>query len=282
MEAIFNFFRSAVWKLGRRYGYLLARHRQAMPVRLLATTSECYLNSFKNRSYDSHHNGEDRVQSLLPLQKGDVVFDVGANVGKYIKRFLNRHPGVVFHAFEIDPDNIGKFLAMHGNNPNVHLHKFGLGEKAGEFTAHAREGGSQTTSLYDFGMGDKTFVIRCETGEEFCRREGIDCVSFMKIDTEGHDLRVLKGFGEMLRPENIECIQFEYNEISVTARVWLAEFYKLLQSRGYALGKVYPRQVEFTPYDVRLEDHRASNYLAVGKGSLLQERMAGGYVWKEF
>ena len=281
-EKIFNLLRDCVWKCGRRWGYLLARHRAATPVRLFATASECYLNSFKNRSYDSHHNGEDRVQSLLAFKDGDIVFDVGANVGKYTKRFLALHPGVVIHAFEIDPENSQKFLSMHGSDPRVHLHDTGLAEKAGEFVAYAREGGSQTTSLYDLGMGDRKFTARCMRGDKFCAQHGIEQVDFMKVDTEGHDLQVLKGFGEMLRPEKLRCIQFEYNETSVNARVFLADFFDLLQSRGYSLGKLYPRRVEFTPYDVRLEDHRASNYLAVAEGSALQGRMAGGYVWKEF
>jgi hypothetical protein len=43
------------------------------------------------------------------------------------------------------------------------------------------------------------------------------------------------------------------------------DFHEYFEARGYAVGKIYPRGVDFRPYAVSDEDFRGPNYLACRK-----------------
>lgn len=272
--------RKVMWRVFSRYGYLLARHRANALLSLVAIFSEFYLNFYKNRSYDRKRNGEERLISLLPIAPGEVVFDVGAHNGEYARDFLRHHPNGRVHCFEISPRNCGLFHADPRNREaGLRLNEIGLGSEMGEFRLSEHPSESTIVSLHAIEGNRAGAMARVVRGDGFCQKEGISQIAFLKIDTEGHELEVLKGFGEMLKPGTIRCIQFEYNEASTGAHLLLKEFFQLLEPHGYVLGKIYPRAVEFGPYSIHLEDHRANNYCAVGKGSELEERLIGREAW---
>src|SRR5580704_8550002 len=50
--------------------------------------------------------------------------------------------------------------------------------------------------------------VECITIDAFMAESGIDRVDLLKIDTEGHDLAVLKGARNALRDRRIKMIQF--------------------------------------------------------------------------
>jgi len=280
MNLLIDLPRKVMWRIFSRYGHLLARHRASVLLSLVAIFSEFYLNFYKNRSYDRRRNGEERLISLLEIAPGEVVFDVGAHDGEYARDFLRHHPHASVHCFEISPANAQRFREKQRNlDGKLQLHDCGLGSEEGSFQLSEHPSESQIVSLHAIEGNKAGAMARVVRGDAFCQTEGISKIAFLKIDTEGHELEVLKGFGEMLKPETIRCIQFEYNETSTMAHLLLKEFFQLLEPRGYILGKIYPRAVEFGPYSIHLEDHRANNYCAVGKASELEKRLMSREFW---
>ena len=75
------------------------------------------------------------------------------------------------------------------------------------------------------------------------------------------DLRVIKGFGEDIR--KVRAIQFEYGIFNISSHDLLADFCSWLGSRGFVVGKVFPRTVQFFDYDFNMENFHGSNYVAV-------------------
>ena len=67
--------------------------------------------------------------------------------------------------------------------------------------------------------------------DDYCLMNGITTIDFLKIDTEGNELNVLKGAQRMLTSNSINIIQFEFNEMNIISRVFLKDFYTIL--RGY-------------------------------------------------
>jgi hypothetical protein len=74
---------------------------------------------------------------------------------------------------------------------------------------------------------------------------------------------VLQGFAGMIDAGRIDVIQFEYGTGSIVTKFMLKDYYALLASNGYALGKIYPNYVEFRDYHFRHEDFTGPNILAV-------------------
>lgn len=46
-------------------------------------------------------------------------------------------------------------------------------------------------------------------GDTFCAERAIEEIGFLKIDTEGHDLEVLRGFRTMLKAARIDLVEVE-------------------------------------------------------------------------
>jgi FkbM family methyltransferase len=264
-----------VWRVGRALGTRWPRHRGNRLFRFVEVCCECFLHYYNNRFYDFDLNGEGRVLQCLKLPAGAVAFDVGAHTGRYSAQLLARNPRAVVHAFEINPRNVCQFAETLRNDCRLHIHQFGLSDTTGEVTVHDFSADGQISSVSETdppgGTRRNTFTSTVQRGSDFLQSAGISEVHFLKIDTEGHDLCVLRGFLPHLKTRRIHVIQFEYNETSISARVFLKDFFNLLEPLGFDLGKVFPRTVEFQGYTTPLEEHRASNWIAVSRSSFARE-----------
>ena len=108
------------------------------------------------------------------------------------------------------------------------------------------------------------FDAQLATGDEYCDEHSIDSVDFLKIDVEGAEFRVMKGFSERLSAQKIHCMQFEYGAFSTQTRLLLGDYYSLL-SQSYWIGKIFPTYLDFQDYHWTMEDFRFSNYCCVSK-----------------
>ena len=55
----------------------------------------------------------------------------------------------------------------------------------------------------------------------------------LKIDTEGHELEVLKGFEPYIRQNKVDLIHFEFNEMNVASRVFFKDFWEFLPNYDF-------------------------------------------------
>ena len=117
---------------------------------------------------------------------------------------------------------------------------------------------------------------RIERGDTVVEQLGLPRIDFMKIDVEGHEVDVLEGFSQTLASEAApRIIQFEYGETYLPGRRTLREVYALLRPRGYIIGRIYPRMVEFKDYELSDDHFRMGNYLAVKRDDKLVAAFSG-------
>ena len=150
--------------------------------------------------------------------------------------------------------------------------------------------GRQNYLISDIG-GTRTFYVRTETPElssvnrleyldskygpieeikmptksleTVIKENNIKHISLLKIDTEGHEMHVLKGLGEYLRADFIDFIQFERGNAEADCR--LKTLYDLLGGRGFDVRKMYRHSIEKLPYMSQNENMNYANYVAVSK-----------------
>jgi FkbM family methyltransferase len=224
---------------------------------------------------DMRTNGEEHLQQwlldLFPRGHKMHVLDVGANVGQWstsmlaAARQVGRAEDLDLHAFEPSSYTFAR-LSRALANQRVNLQQCALSERSGLSILHVMGPGAGTNSLHaplERPSNTTTEDVATTTLEEYADRAGLDDIALVKIDTEGHDLAVLRGAGRLLAEQRIRVAQFEYNWRWVGARSFLCDAFDLLDPAGYRLGKLTPRGIEFYPaWDADLETFVEGNYIA--------------------
>jgi FkbM family methyltransferase len=137
-----------------------------------------------------------------------MIFDVGANVGQSVDEFRSCYPDSYIHAFEPVANTFGVLAEKLATDERAEAHHVGLSSASGQLKMKAA-GTSTGNRVVPEGYRGVTEQVSVATGQSFCAERHIDRIGFLKIDTEGHDLEVARGFEDMLRRKSIDFIQFE-------------------------------------------------------------------------
>lgn len=254
----------------RSLAALFTRNRKGFLQRTIARTCQMYLTSYNNVDFNFSRNGERLVLERLSAFSPTIVFDVGANVGEWSLLAQEIMPTAKIHAFEIAPPTSDRLKANVDGHPAIVAHDFGLSNQDGEIDiAYFPDASTVTTSILEnevFQDGKQIIAGKVRTGDGFCQSEGIEEISYLKIDVEGAEHFVLYGFEKMLSAGKIDVIQFEYGAVSLYSGFFLKDIYGLLEKYGYAIGKLYRNGVEFKSYSpIEDEDLTGPNYIACRK-----------------
>ncbi|MCE2725700.1 MAG: FkbM family methyltransferase [Planctomycetaceae bacterium] len=199
-----------------------------------------------------------------------TVFDVGANIGDWTKLALQAIPGVTIHAFELSEATRAAFR-RNITALNVLLVDAPLGSDDGhvQFKDFGDSSGLNTivtqTTHHDW-RAPKLRECIAMRGDTYCKEHGVNKIDLMKVDVEGYESAVLEGFGKMLKPDTIRCIQFEYGYGNGDLHWLMKDFNDYLHARGYIVGKLWHDGVSFAPFDYAWNNFDSGpNYVAVGR-----------------
>lgn len=248
---------------------LFGRYRRSWPARFLAAEARKILKAYDNVDYNMARNGEGRVLARVAAVEGgsgEAIFDVGVNEGEWARAARAHFPKAPIYGFELIPRIHQLLLERTTDLTGFTGESFGLSDSADEFEMWFDAAGLICPSMEEanpVGGRPERVRVKTETGDAYLAAKGIEKILMLKIDVEGAEMRVLKGFKRALAEGRIDVIQFEYNLASIAPRVLLKDFYEFLVPLGYEIGKVFPTYVEFRPYDLHHEDFRGPNFLAV-------------------
>jgi FkbM family methyltransferase len=223
---------------------------------------------------DMSTNGESAPQRwiLRFSQSGEQidVADVGANVGLWSESMLaaaskaGRETDLRLHAFEPDSRAFARLAEALDGRP-ASLSKTALSDKQGTSLFYVVAPAAGTNSLYPAPEAHPAAQesVVTTTLDSYAEQSGVARFALVKIDTEGHDLAVLRGARTLFAERRIAVAQFEYNHPWILGRFFLRDAFEFLLALGYRVGKVTPRGVEFYPgWDADLETFVEGNYLA--------------------
>jgi FkbM family methyltransferase len=163
-----------------------------------------------------------------------VVFDVGANKGDYSAAILAANMNAQVYAFEPHPGTFQRLsarMAPHG----ARVVNAACGRAAGQMELYDYvDSGSAHASLYKgvieeiHGQHSRAHTVDVIDIDSFVTNHGIEHVDLLKIDTEGHELEVLRGAARTLNEGKVAAIQFEFNEMNLISRTFLRDFFDIL------------------------------------------------------
>lgn len=207
----------------------------------------CSLSGMGVLNYQSDSiSGERRfLTEYLKGKVKPVVFDIGANNGKYSELILNINRDSVIYAFEPHPKTYSK-LQSTLKNTTVCTINAATGMEDGELTLfdYASNDGSEHASLHKDviesirGARSSAHKVKTIKLDTFAQQNSIDCIDLLKIDTEGSEFSTLKGATEIIKQNKVHAIQFEFNEMNVASRSFFKDFWDLLAD--YELYRLLP------------------------------------------
>jgi FkbM family methyltransferase len=206
-------------------------------------------------------------------QKDDsviTVFDVGANIGEYASEALAfLGPSVRIFCFE-PSHTAGESLRAHTQGLDaitVFHHGFGDTEEMVELFSDMA--GSGLASVYDRKLTHQGIdlrnreTVRLTTIDRFCRKKGVDSISLLKVDVEGHEFKVFAGASEMIANNAIDVIQFEFGGCNIDSRTFFQDFFYLLNPKYRLFRLTVDGFVPIDHYNEKYEQFRTTNFAAV-------------------
>lgn len=198
-----------------------------------------------------------------------IIFDVGANIGEWTNLTCKLLPESKVYSFE---PSAGTFATLEKNTKdtkNARIFNIGLGDKneQKEFYEYGENSVLSSAIKRDDEIGEaKVMIATFETLDSFCKKNGINNISFLKIDTEGNELAVLKGAEDMFTFGNIDAVQFEYGGTYIDGRILLKDIFEFFKGKPYQIYKLKQNKILLCgEYSEMLENFQYSNYVAIKK-----------------
>lgn len=172
------------------------------------------------------------------VEKDDLVFDIGANVGDYTDAFL--HLGARVCAVEPHPFCVQELKSLYSNNPQLIIIDSALGAAEGKGKMYLGEQGMHNVSTLSEEYKNKAkqqsgikragwnsqLTVSIKTFDQLITEYGIP--KFCKIDVEGFEYEVLKGLSQPL-----PMISLEYNPWLIDTAISCIEYISNLGSHEF-------------------------------------------------
>lgn len=240
----------------------------------LAAEAMRYLDAYRNEGdCRPEHNGELwLLKKFLPGAK--VILDIGANAGDWTRLARAHHPApgsAKFYAWEPFPATAAKLRATLGDTAEVieaaasdHDGTAEIWISPCDSTLNSLHQRDTLEAALGIPPAREKVTITTRTLDSFCAERGIAQIDFLKIDVEGHEVAVLRGFREGLRAGRARLIQMEYGGAWIDSRTFLHDLYRAFEGTPYTLHKLFPSWLQPQPkYDVREENFHLKHFVAL-------------------
>lgn len=227
-------------------------------------------------------------KALRNFTQTGVMIDVGAAHGDSLRLFAKR--GWKIYAFEPDPKNRAVLSQVLGHYTNIKINPQAV-------SSENKSNVQFYTSSISFGMGslapfhqthEPGALVEVVTLRSYIDIKKIENVNFLKIDAEGFDYFVLKGFPwekPQLYPEVILC-EFEDAKTNGLGYSW-TDMAGFLQEKGYhvIISEWMPiddyskrhRWRRLALFPCELADHHAWGNILATRSDLVKDKIMEGF-----
>ena len=208
------------------------------------------------------------------LDNIEIFFDVGSHRGTYTDLIINNFKIKKVLMFE-PQKNIFKFIKKkYIKNKSITVYNQALSDKKNRQTLYINKH-DLTSSLSKidkknrylnlkallFGgsindMVKKKSKVNSSKLSDIIKKSKIRKIDLLKIDTEGHELQVLKGNGSFLK-KNVKCMLIEIHNSPIFINYDSKKIHNYLKKNQFILKKVF--KFPFTTWEDRIYQNKNFN-----------------------
>lgn len=217
---------------------------------------------------------QEEIDACLFLLKDNPKFivDIGANIGLYTQALLKKIPDATYFLFEPSDHNIQILSDKFYSFDNVFCSTYALSDETTVKNFYSDKEGSGLASLskrrldhFNIFM-DVVKSVNTIRFDEFLKFDDIpeipDVIDYVKMDVEGHELSVLKGFGSVV--DKIKLIQFEFGGCNIDTKTYFQDFWYFFKDNDFTIYIITPYGPQkIDNYQESLEFFITTNYVAV-------------------
>ena len=177
---------------------------------------------------------------LKEIRSDDVFYDIGADAGLYTVLVATKVPPECLISFEPHPlrrESLQRNLER--NSVEATIRTEALGNKSGSVKLSYALHTDETNEMAETGL--EGFSVEVNRADNLIPEE-LPPPNVVKIDVEGAELSVLKGFGNILNDSSCRVIYIEVHDKITNFGGNKRELISLLNQNGYKIREMLKRQ----------------------------------------
>lgn len=139
--------------------------------------------------YERHQLDVLRKDIFAHLPANSLCLDIGANIGNHACYFAKHFDRVI--AFEPNPV-VCQLLKVNAMGRGIKIEEMGLSDKAGRLWFKQNLVNRGSSSIVE-QEAEADFDIPVQRLDDYCNENQLSDIGFVKMDVEGHELKVLQG-----------------------------------------------------------------------------------------
>ena len=193
------------------------------------------------------------LKKLLPNKNKTIdIIDVGANDGQTIKEIKSHYKKVVMHCFEPNSLcrekllNLKKKIYKSNKKFEIILNFHGVSYKEGTKNFYQNTKRTEISSLYKINEKSKQYLvvkkkkyhndqkkklIKIVTLDKYIKEKKIKKIDLVKIDTQGHEIEILRGCSKNLDKINVLIFSVLFYDFYKKKRITFRDLEKVIGNK---------------------------------------------------
>ena len=216
---------------------------------------------------DQYYHQKIILKKLKKL-KLEIIFDIGAHKGEFAKSVLNIKTTKKIYAFEPQKEIFNEYSKILNKNRKIKYINFALSDVSGKRRIQINKKTSTSTfskininsnwfKIKNLLLGSyykssflKNEYVKTSTGDKFIKLFKLKYIDLLKIDTEGHEYSVLKGFKKNFRKNSIKSILIEIHNNAMYKKYNIKTIENFLKKNNFIFKKKF--KFPFLTFEDRL------------------------------
>jgi FkbM family methyltransferase len=195
-----------------------------------------------------HHVwGLEPTRDIAELLGSDIrtMVDVGANEGQTARDWIEHFPNAAVWAFEPHAASFARLSQLSAASTRIKAFQLALSDATGAGELHTNQHSTLGSLLpirdsFPYGKPTGSEPITTERLDNFVAQNAVGTIDVLKLDTQGFELRVLRGAGSLLERGGVRALLVEVNfEPIYEGQAAAADILTLLDDAGFRLVCFY-------------------------------------------